>query len=434
MDFDIEMDDVPVDALPVPEEYTSDIVVGEEQEPGEIDEEPTDTNGDAQSEDRAIVPYKVHIRGLDTFTAEDVKAYVAEHFGSSYEKIEWIDDTSLNLVFGSESVAQGALTALAGVEISDVTQLPPLQSIAAKPFSKKPDSSLHVRFAVGGDRKIAGAAARSRFYLLHPEYDPEERKRRGEIRGKYRDREGYGRRNDRERGSGRRKEERIDDYDVNTFDVSLYDDDAPALAKRATTDPRARRESSGRLRRESPQSDEGNRDYAQKNREKELFPNLKSRDRNGGSRRDRSASPIRDDTLDDDLARDRAAVRNREQARAVKDRLAKDNAAKELFPTKVSTSVSGGTARMDQVDTRTVLTSAKLADRITPRPAETESAFNIRGLAAKRTADQGFAIKGTGTNVKELFPEKFGSAGKELFPEKLDGRGRRRQKAEDTFR
>jgi hypothetical protein len=55
-------------------------------------------------------------------------------------------------------------------------------------------------------------------------------------------------------------------------------------------------------------------------------------------------------------------------------------------------------------------------------------------LATKRAADQGIAIKGTATSVRELFPEKFGSnAGKELFAEKLDGRGRRRQKAEDMF-
>jgi hypothetical protein len=54
-------------------------------------------------------------------------------------------------------------------------------------------------------------------------------------------------------------------------------------------------------------------------------------------------------------------------------------------------------------------------------------------LAAKRD-DQGLAIKGTGTTVKELFPEKFsGNKGKELFAEKLEGRGRRRQKAEDLF-
>jgi hypothetical protein len=31
MDFDIEMDDVAMDAVPVPEAYITDIVVGEEQ-------------------------------------------------------------------------------------------------------------------------------------------------------------------------------------------------------------------------------------------------------------------------------------------------------------------------------------------------------------------------------------------------------------------
>lgn len=215
---------------------------------------------------------------------------------------------------------------------------------------------MHVRFATGGDRKVAGAAARSRFYLLHPEYDPEERKRRGEMRGRYRDRDGYGRRGDRGRGNGRRREERIDDYDVDSFDASMYDDDTSALEKRVTPRSHARRGSSGRLRRESPDSPGVDEDYARRNREKELFPNLKSRDGNGGSRRDRSASPPRDDALAD-LERDRAAVRNREQARSVKERLAKDNAAKELFPTKVLSPATGGKAQMDQVDDRAVLTS-----------------------------------------------------------------------------
>lgn len=54
-------------------------------------------------------------------------------------------------------------------------------------------------------------------------------------------------------------------------------------------------------------------------------------------------------------------------------------------------------------------------------------------MAGKRGADQGIAIKGTGPTVKELFPDKFGNSGKELFAEKLEGRGRRRQKAEDMF-
>lgn len=54
-------------------------------------------------------------------------------------------------------------------------------------------------------------------------------------------------------------------------------------------------------------------------------------------------------------------------------------------------------------------------------------------MASQRGSDQGIAIKGTGPTVKELFPEKFGNAGKELFAEKLEGRGRRRQRAEDMF-
>lgn len=50
-------------------------------------------------------------------------------------------------------------------------------------------------------------------------------------------------------------------------------------------------------------------------------------------------------------------------------------------------------------------------------------------------------IKGTAKSVKELFPNKFNddsstmssNAGKELFADRAEGRGRRRQRAEDLF-
>lgn len=80
--------------------------------------------------------------------------------------------------------------------------------------------------------------------------------------------------------------------------------------------------------------------------------------------------------------------------------------------------------------------SASLADRITtPNTATGDggNGINIRGIAGRRSNEQGIAIKGTGPTVKELFPEKFGNSGKELFAEKIEGRGRRRQKAEDSF-
>lgn len=298
------------------------------------------------------MPYKIHIRGLDTFNPNEVKAYVAEHAGSTqFERVEWIDDSSANLIFKSESTAQEALLALASVEIADATQLPPLESLPAKSFSGKPDSSLQIRFAVAGDKKAAGAAARSRFYLLHPEYDPEERRRRGEFdRGKYRDRSDRGR--DRDRRSGRRRDDRYED-ESEPFDVSLYDDDEEALAKRANARPRPRRDS------RSDREDYDDEEYARRNRDKELFPNRRPRG-SGVAGRDRSASPMRDDARmeTDDLARDEeAAARNRDRARAIKDRISRDNKSKELFPSKVSASAPGSKAQMDQVDERTVLSS-----------------------------------------------------------------------------
>ncbi|AEO62541.1 uncharacterized protein THITE_2106837 [Thermothielavioides terrestris NRRL 8126] len=440
MDLDIEMDvddvqDVPIPA--VPQAYTNDIITGEEQEPGEV-EEALDDRATGDVSDKALVPYKVHLRGLDTFNPDDVKAYLAEHYSTSqFNRIEWIDDTSANLIFKSESVAQEALVALAAVDIADPTQLPPLEDIPAKSYSKKPESMLRVRVAVAGDKKVAGAAERSRFYLLHPEYDPEERRRRGEFsRGKYRDRDDRYR---RDRRGGRRRS----DDDAEPFDVNLYDDDASARATRT------RRRSTSR-RRSASSSSETKRASSRirRNREKELFPGRTSG--GGASLRDRSASPPRDRDGDaemdlDEDARAAAALRSRERGRSIKERLLRDNSAKELFPSKVSnkakelfpdkvSSSSSGKAQMDQISETTVLASASLADRITPRPTTAASGgFSIRGMASKRGNDPGIAIKGTGPSVKELFPEKFGNAGKELFAEKLEGRGRRRQRAEDSF-
>ena len=72
----------------------------------------------------------------------------------------------------------------------------------------------------------------------------------------------------------------------------------------------------------------------------------------------------------DDEERERAALRNRERGRALKDRLSKDKGVKELFPAKVAgtnptkelfppkvASPKEGKAQMDQVDDTTVLVS-----------------------------------------------------------------------------
>lgn len=300
-----------------------------------------------------------------------MKAYIAEHFGGEAERIEWIDDSSLNLVFGSDATAQEALVALSAVQIADPTQLQPLETLGAKPFAGKREATLQVRFAIESDKKQRGAAERSRFYLLNPDWDPttEEGRRRKEAydqnqKRRYRDRDGdYGR--SRRGGRGGRRDSRYDEEEPESFDVNLYDDDADAIAKRA---PRGYgRHASNAPSDRSTDSDRLRSSYVERNRDKELFPSRKPRDvlrsEPKAFLRNRSASPNRDDDVDQamkDLAKDREAVRNRQKAQLLRDNLsARREAAKagkdtrtdggptELFPSKVST--ESRKPQMDQV-------------------------------------------------------------------------------------
>ncbi|KAI8958524.1 hypothetical protein F5Y11DRAFT_34463 [Daldinia sp. FL1419] len=447
MDLDMEMD-VDVDLIPdepiVPEPDFQD--APGDRSPGEIDD------------DDALIPGKVHIRGLDVMNPEEVKAYVAEHFPEvPMERIEWIDDSSANLLFGSGSVATRALISLAAQNIDDASQLPLRQLLSAKPFSKRPEVMLQVRLAIASDRKQVGAASRSRFYLLNPEYDPEERRRRGEAR-RYRDRDGdsYNRR--------RTREARNRDADEQ-FDVSLYDDDEVTLSRRIPhSRPRRRRSDTPDASEDGYRRDSYRPDNRPDNRGKELFPG--GSNAQNESRRRRSASPHgRDsDQVMDGIANDRLAARNRDRAHAIKSRISRSTRARELFP---DSSAEGSGRLGDEVeDTTTLLAkgimlplmdessdtraapgrrledritvpskSNKLADRITSADGSRDSSFNIRGTASQRSANQGFAIKGSaGKTAKELFPEKLGAnSGKELFADRLEGRSRQRQRAGDLF-
>ena len=326
-------------------------------------DEQIDDQDKGEVSDKTLVPNKVHIRGLDTFKPDDVKGYLAEYYSTSQlSRVEWIDDSSANYIFKSESIAQEALVALAAVEIADPAQLPPLEEIPAKGFSQKPECTLRVRFAVTGDRKAERASERSRFYLLHPEYDPEERRRRGEFgRGKYRDRDDRYRRDRRDDRRDDRRRDRREDDEVETFDVNLYDD-APVRTR-----------GSSRPRRRSGSTSSETRRAGQRNREKELFPGRLS---GAGGLRDRSASPTRDRDGDaemdlDEDARAAAAQRSREKGRSIRERLSRDNSGRELFPSRESSkpkelfpnrvgSSAGSRAQMDQVNDTTVLASGML--------------------------------------------------------------------------
>ncbi|KAF5590504.1 uncharacterized protein FSUBG_10827 [Fusarium subglutinans] len=404
MDLDIEMDDA-VDTVhdaPILDIGRDDILQPDEpEEPGEVaeDEPPTDDS-------KTLIRTKIHIKGVDSLHTTDIKAYVKAHFGD-VDRIEWIDDSSANLLFPSEPTARDAIVALSSVRVADATALAVGETLPAKPFEGKPEISLQVRFAVQSDKKEVGAALRSRYYLLHPEHDPEERRRRNqENRSRYRDRDdGY-------HGGGEGRRRRASDDDVETFEASMYDD-----APRST-----------RRRRDSD-IEERPRSYARENQGKELFSGRKTQ-------RDRSASPRRDNDGDDLMGEKASSSGNRARARDLKDRISGSNNSKELFPTKKSIKQFGG-GNLDTLER--AIGSARLKDEDRPRIVSVPNArgdgnsFNIRGMASQQGVGEGFAIKGAASaNARELFPTKLDSnnTGKELFG---GGRSKQRQKAEDLF-
>ncbi|MCJ1439298.1 hypothetical protein MMC27_008690 [Xylographa pallens] len=417
------------------------------------------------------VPHKVHIRGVDDLTTNDIRAFSVENYSTHPpSRIEWVDDTSANIVYEASNIAEDALTSFSLQSDGDIALLHPLQLRAAKRFSTYPGSDLKVRIAVTTDQKRPRAYESSRFYLMHPEHDPREQRRRGSRAGDEYRRKRYGNEEHRRR--------RKDDV-AEGFTASMYDDDAEAVAERCITSSRRNSRSSfssgtgsGGYRRDS---------YRPKN-------NIHTRSRN------RSASPDRDGS--DRYVRRRTPPPRYEskdpysfpQANRMKElfpakattvdvglqirgisanskelfpnKKAATNLKKELFPLKTGISIHRRSDAFDAADETADLfangMTVPFVDGAMDQPAShgrlrptdpdpvaedlenlERGGFSIRGAA--KQVDKGFSIRGTanggssGDAVKELFPVKAGNAGKELFAERLHGRGGKRNRAEDMF-
>ncbi|KAL1304834.1 hypothetical protein AAFC00_003761 [Neodothiora populina] len=415
------------------------------------------------------VPTKVNVRGLDNFTTQDIRQFASEHYSTAelQQRVEWIDDTSANIVYNTEAAAEEALRAFSDLSESIPEQLSPLQSRKAKSLSTHPETELEVRLATVGDVKAPRAHERSRFYLMNPDHDPRERRRDYDDRGR--------------RGNGRRPERRRREEPQQKFDVSMYDDDAGEGA--AEVEPRARRGREGYVPRDRDSyasRDQGGRGGRRRSEEEDLFASNSQ-----GRLRDRSASPVRDGDgrfgFDEDQPMRRTARRRSNDPPARQRDLIADRggntAPKELFPAKASKSSAlegslpannGSTVesvpelvsppkrnrelfpnktshsnhrRSDALDSEeTNRARRSLADRITGGPnADTRAAapngFSIKGSAVE---SPGFSIRGASREVnpvvKELFPSKLGAGNtgrEDLFADKLKGKPRRR--AEDLF-
>ncbi|KAL2808138.1 hypothetical protein BJX63DRAFT_410162 [Aspergillus granulosus] len=461
--MDIDMD---LDLGPLPEPQTI--------ETEQIYTPQTTADGSVLDPQTAETQYeKVHIRGVDELTTENIKEFAVSHFPLEQpSRIEWIDDTSANIVYSSPEIGLQALTALThdgelvetngdAVTPTAAGEIPALRLRSAKVLASHPDSVLQVRSAVKADKKKPRAYEASRFYLMHPEHDPRERLRKELATERRRGGSGGGGESDgdyrRRRFDDRELRRRWDrDYE-DRFTANMYDDSGAASGDTSEADRGRRRGGSGR-----------------RERNLDLFSDEAG---TSGRLRNRSASPGRDTLMMEDgymdehqESRRRFRERTPPPARRNQGRelFASDSDAntrelfpnktadtylkKELFPSKVSNHRRSDA--IDAADETARRISTPLTDgahdtgsgrnrNIELFPSSKSSGGNIRDTA--RGEDQGYSIRGAAENgisikgrggaaVRELFPSKFNSnAGKELFTDKLEGRGGPRRRAEDMF-
>lgn len=296
----------------------------EEQDSREIqpqsqEDEHYGETGDTEVMEGELVSNKVHVfLQVDTLDSSAVKRFAGEHYSlDAFERIEWVNDSEVNLIYNSEDSAREALYALTLPGGSAPEEIPVMDVRPAKQFSGAPGVEMRVRLAKTTDVKKKGAADESRFYLLNPGKDPRERARKRQMRQR-RDWDseagGYERNHFDDKEHKRRRGEE-------QWEASMYDegDNEGMDANNGGEDrgPRKRVRFTGR------------RD------EEDLFADKL---RNGGKRlRGRSASPLRGngeglygfDAPEEDIS---AAKRRIRQRSPTPPRLRNHSASTELFP------------------------------------------------------------------------------------------------------
>ncbi|ROT40109.1 hypothetical protein SODALDRAFT_293871 [Sodiomyces alkalinus F11] len=367
---------------------------------------------------------KIHIRGVDTLSSDDVITFVKEHCGP-VSRIEWIDDSSANLVFPSKHEARDAFLSLSEAS-PDMEKLAAFETIPAKAMSSKPNVQIHIRFALTSDKKRPGASARSRYYLFHPDQDHAGRIRRDRI--KYRDR-GSG--NSHRRNVKRTPSRHVED--IETFNSDLYDD------KETHAYGAGRNQNGGRPQEYDFDIRPGRADSC-RNEDRELFPNRQSF-RLSQPGRNRSASPQQSRTRNAKMAdvRDRnMRTVGRAIASVPSQQLVKSNASKELFPAKVTSSGGKATDKPDmaahtRLSQRTISLGGESGVGNSTTTAES---VRIRGMANQEADNFEFAIKGVaGKKVTELFPEKLraNNGGRKRYANKHENMDCSKRNTDDMF-
>ncbi|ODQ57829.1 hypothetical protein WICANDRAFT_81157 [Wickerhamomyces anomalus NRRL Y-366-8] len=128
----------------------------------------------------------IWLHGVDNLSTKEIKAYL-KNFTDDDFKIEWINDTSLNVVFEND---EDASTNLKKFTKEQDREFSPTDEREAQDFEGKPDVSITLRISNLSDKKVKNAAQYSRYYLYNPPNHGTERRSRKSSRGSsYRERE-----------------------------------------------------------------------------------------------------------------------------------------------------------------------------------------------------------------------------------------------------
>ena len=345
----------------------------------------------------------------------------------------------------------------------------------------RPESKLQVRLALTTDHKRARAYEASRFYMMHPDLDPREQNRKGKTRDSGSEYRGHRYSQDEQRR--RRRNDRAQGFDASMYDDysgvpadldgrSTYRRHSPSMpsvnsSEEAISPGDRRRERRGdyfrpgaRDRSASPRKDDDeNAQYSANRRPRRRTPPPP----HGFNKRD----PIPTHNAGKELFLPKpamgTALTGGERQDLFPNKELATNLKKALFPSKHHSIHHRRSDAFDAADATADLFANRLAfsndpaageaakvttssyGRLNTEPemdsaiddAPADDGLNIRGASKQ---DPGFAIRGVASDgtrigvIKELFPDKKGSnSGKELFAEKIQGRGGRRNRAEDMF-
>ncbi|ODV73450.1 NCBP3 domain-containing protein CYBJADRAFT_167499 [Cyberlindnera jadinii NRRL Y-1542] len=141
-------------------------------------------------ESELLRPNSLFLRGVDNLSEKDIKSYV-KRYVSDHFKFEWINDSSLNIVFEENEQASNALKSLSQDTSPELDNSNERLAHQFDPMQK--DVEFWTRVSKIGDKKIKHASQYSRYYLLNPDEEKKYKMKRN-LEKRYRDREPLGRR------------------------------------------------------------------------------------------------------------------------------------------------------------------------------------------------------------------------------------------------